>query len=50
VVAHRASLTVSAYARIERAEANPTWTSVTQISQALGVTLSELEKAVEKTR
>jgi transcriptional regulator with XRE-family HTH domain len=41
---------VSAYARIERGEANPTWTTVTQIAQALGVTLSELGTAVEKTR
>jgi transcriptional regulator with XRE-family HTH domain len=50
VVAHNAGLTVSAYARIERGEANPTWTTVTQIAQALGVTLAELGTAVEKTR
>jgi transcriptional regulator with XRE-family HTH domain len=50
VVAHRAGLTVSAYARIERGEANPTWTTVMQIAKALSVSLSELGKAVEKTR
>ena len=50
VVAHSAGLTVSAYARVERGEANPTWTTVTQIAQALGVTLRELGTAVEKTR
>jgi transcriptional regulator with XRE-family HTH domain len=49
-VAHSAALTVSAYARIERGEANPTWTTVTQVAQALGVTLSELGSAVERTR
>jgi transcriptional regulator with XRE-family HTH domain len=50
VVAHNAGLTVSAYARIERGEANPTWTTVTRVAQALGVTLSELGSAVERTR
>jgi transcriptional regulator with XRE-family HTH domain len=40
----------TAYARIERGEANPTWTTVTQVAQALGVTLSELGSAVEQTR
>jgi transcriptional regulator with XRE-family HTH domain len=49
-VAHSASLTVSAYARIERGEANPTWTTVTQIAGALGVSLSELARAVETRR
>jgi transcriptional regulator with XRE-family HTH domain len=49
-VAHSAGLTVSAYARIERGEANPTWTTVTQIARALGVTLTELGAAVEKRR
>jgi transcriptional regulator with XRE-family HTH domain len=49
-VAHNAGLTVSAYARIERGEANPTWTTVTQVAQALGVTLSELGRTVERMR
>jgi transcriptional regulator with XRE-family HTH domain len=48
-VAHNAGLTVSAYARIERGEANPTWTTVTQIAGALGVSLAKLAEAVEKT-
>jgi transcriptional regulator with XRE-family HTH domain len=46
-VAHAAGLTVSAYARIERGEANPTWTTVAQIAQALHVSLRELGDAVE---
>ena len=49
-VAHEAGLTVSAYARIERAEANPTWTTVSEIAKALGVSLAEIGDAVERTR
>lgn len=49
-VAHGAALTVSAYARIERGEANPTWTTVTQIARGLDVSLAELVAAVEKSR
>ena len=49
-VAHSAGLTVSAYARIERGEANPTWTTVTQIVQALDVSLAELATTVEDPR
>jgi transcriptional regulator with XRE-family HTH domain len=41
---------VSAYARIERGESNPTWTTVTQIAQALGVSLPELAEAVDTRR
>jgi transcriptional regulator with XRE-family HTH domain len=48
-VAHNADLTVSAYARIERGEANPTWSTVTQVARSLGVSLVELAKTVEKT-
>ena len=49
-VAHSAGLTVSAYARIERGEANPTWTTVTQIARGLNVSLAELATTVEKMR
>jgi transcriptional regulator with XRE-family HTH domain len=49
-VAHSAGLTVSAYARVERGEANPTWTTVTQIARGLNVSLAELAAAVEKRR
>ncbi len=47
-LAHRAGLTVAAYARIERGHANPTWTTVRRIAVALGVTLSALGEAVER--
>lgn len=49
-IAHSAGLTVSAYARIERGETNPTWTTVAQIAGALGVSLAELAAAVENSR
>jgi len=47
-LAHAAGLTVTAYARIERGAANPTWTSVRRIANALDVTMGELGQAVEK--
>jgi transcriptional regulator with XRE-family HTH domain len=49
-VARRAGLTVSAFARVERGEANPTWTTVTQIARGLNVSLTELAAAVERSR
>jgi transcriptional regulator with XRE-family HTH domain len=49
-VAHSAGLTVSAYARIERGEANPTWVTVTHIAIALDVTLTDLAAAVDQRR
>jgi transcriptional regulator with XRE-family HTH domain len=49
-VAHAAGLTVSAYARIERGEANPTWTTVTQIARAFQISLAELGGTVEGPR
>lgn len=46
-LAHRAGLTVAAFARIERGHANPTWTTVRRIADALGVSLEALGAAVE---
>lgn len=46
-LAHRAGLTVAAFARIERGHANPTWTTVRRIAVALDVSLSALADAVE---
>jgi transcriptional regulator with XRE-family HTH domain len=46
-LAHAAGLTVTAYARIERGSANPTWTTVRRIADALDVTLSDLGRAVD---
>jgi len=46
-LAHRAGLTVAAFARIERGHANPTWTTVTRIAAALEISLAALGEAVE---
>jgi transcriptional regulator with XRE-family HTH domain len=42
-VARRAGLTVAAYARIERGSADPKWTTVTSIAEALDVSLARLD-------
>jgi transcriptional regulator with XRE-family HTH domain len=47
-LAHRAGLTVAAFARIERGHANPTWTTVVRIAAALEVSLAALGEAVER--
>jgi transcriptional regulator with XRE-family HTH domain len=47
-LAHRAGLTVAAFARIERGHANPTWTTVRRIATALEVSLADLAAAVER--
>jgi transcriptional regulator with XRE-family HTH domain len=49
-LAHRAGLTVAAFARIERGHANPTWTTVRRIADALEVTLATLGEQVERSR
>jgi transcriptional regulator with XRE-family HTH domain len=49
-LAHRAGLTVAAFARIERGHANPTWTTVRRIAVALEITLAALGEAVERAR
>jgi transcriptional regulator with XRE-family HTH domain len=49
-LAHRAGLTVAAFARIERGHANPTWTTVRRIALALEISLAELAEAVERAK
>lgn len=46
-LAHDAGLTVNALSRIERAQANPAWTTVLQITVALGLSLPELAQRLE---
>jgi DNA-binding XRE family transcriptional regulator len=41
-VAHRAGITVAAYARIERGAANPSWWTVRAIVHALGLTFCDI--------
>jgi DNA-binding XRE family transcriptional regulator len=47
-LAHDADLTVTALARIERAQANPAWTTVLQIIDALEMSLSDLARRLEE--
>jgi len=49
-LAHRAGLTVAAVARIERGQANPTWTTVRRLAAALDTNLSTLGGAVERAK
>lgn len=41
-VARRAGLTIAAYARIERGTADPKWTTVRSIAEALDINLAGL--------
>jgi transcriptional regulator with XRE-family HTH domain len=45
-LAREADLATGAVARIERAEANPTWTTVRRLATALGVGLEDLAAQV----
>jgi transcriptional regulator with XRE-family HTH domain len=47
-MAHKAGLTVAAFARIERGHANPTWTTVRRIAAALDISLAVLGEQVEQ--
>ncbi len=47
-VARDSGLTVGAFARIERGEANPSWTTVRSIAAALGVSLADLGHALDR--
>ena len=42
-VARKAGLTVAAYARIERGTADPKWTTVRSIAEALEISLARLD-------
>jgi transcriptional regulator with XRE-family HTH domain len=47
-LAHDAGLTLRTLQRIERAQANPTWSTVRRVVRALGVTLTEVASRVER--
>jgi transcriptional regulator with XRE-family HTH domain len=49
-LAHKAGLTVAAFARIERGHANPTWTTVRRLADALEISLAALGETVERTQ
>jgi transcriptional regulator with XRE-family HTH domain len=46
-LAHKAGLTVAALARIERGQANPTWTTVRRLAGALEISLAAMGEAIE---
>jgi predicted transcriptional regulator len=46
-VAYDAGITVAAFARIERGEADPRWSTVIRVAEALQVSLAELVAAIE---
>jgi transcriptional regulator with XRE-family HTH domain len=49
-LASRAGMTFGTVSRLESAKSAPAWATVMQIIDALGVSLSELARAVEKGR
>jgi transcriptional regulator with XRE-family HTH domain len=47
-VAHEVGLTLGSYARIERGLADPKWSTLRRIADALGVSLGDLGRAIEE--
>lgn len=47
-VAHQAGLSVATYARIERGQVNPTWTTIRSALEALGVSFREFGDALDQ--
>lgn len=47
-VAGAAGLSVGSYARIERGQSNPAWTTVRRIAGAFGVAVADLAAAAER--
>jgi transcriptional regulator with XRE-family HTH domain len=47
-VAYRTRMTAGSYGRIERGKANPTWTNVRRIAQALEISVTELAQTAER--
>jgi transcriptional regulator with XRE-family HTH domain len=49
-VAQRAGITVAHLSGIERGHANPSWAAVMSIAEALGTSIVEIARRVEKLR
>jgi transcriptional regulator with XRE-family HTH domain len=47
-VAHEAGMTMGSYSRIETGRASPAWVTVRAIAGALGVSMADLSRRVEK--
>lgn len=45
---YRVRITAGSLSRIEQGQANPTWSTVRKIADGLGITLTDLAKAVER--
>ncbi|HXB16396.1 MAG TPA: helix-turn-helix transcriptional regulator [Solirubrobacteraceae bacterium] len=46
-LASRAGITTGTYARLELGQSDPSWSTLRAVAKALGVTLSQLARAVE---
>jgi transcriptional regulator with XRE-family HTH domain len=46
-LAHEAGITTGTLSKIERADSNPSWTTIERIARALKISLVELAQAVE---
>jgi transcriptional regulator with XRE-family HTH domain len=47
-LAHEAGITTGTLSKIERADSNPSWTTIERIARALKISLVELAQAVER--
>ena len=46
-LAHKADMSADSYARVERGQSGPAWTSVVRLADALGLGLAKLGRLVE---
>lgn len=49
-VAHKAGVTAATYGLIERGESNPTWATLTDIANALDVSMLQIAEAEERSK
>lgn len=49
-VAHEAGLTAAAFGRVERAQSDPSWSTVVRVADVLGVSLAEVGKRFDERR
>ena len=47
-LAHEAAITIGTLSLIERGHANPTWSTISGIASALGVSMAELGRLVDR--
>lgn len=49
-VAHKAGVTAATYGLIERGQSNPTWATLTDIANALDVSMLQIAEAEERSK